>query len=206
MASSPRTTLHAAGLPVNWEVEASMLTDRFMLYELLKVFVWTYVLAALLFTVIFTVQGEPGRILPLLGVVGLGVGVIALLSIFVILLFFRNHYRTRTTISEDGVLQESLSRVARVANRAAVVVGVLTGKPGPAGAGLIAMSRESIMCRWAELHRVKPHPGQRVITLMNSWRVVMRLYCTPDNYDTVLDLVTRGAAAAATARAGRRAS
>jgi hypothetical protein len=51
------------------------------------------------------------------------------------------------------------------------------------------MSQETVAVTWPEVHRVKVHQARRVISLMNSWRVVFRLYCTPDNFAPVLAAV-----------------
>ena len=45
------------------------------------------------------------------------------------------------------------------------------------------------MAGWADICRVKKYPDERVISVMNNWRVVVRLYCTPENYSYVAQLV-----------------
>jgi hypothetical protein len=70
-----------------------------------------------------------------------------------------------------------------------VALGALAGKPGVAGAGLLGMSQETVSITWPEVCRLKVHLEARVISLMNSWRVVFRLYCTPENFSEVLAAV-----------------
>jgi len=45
------------------------------------------------------------------------------------------------------------------------------------------------------------YPKQRVISLENSWRTVMRLYCTPENFENVARICRDGFAATAARRA-----
>lgn len=58
------------------------------------------------------------------------------------------------------------------------------------------MAGESGKMAWSEVRRCKEYPSLRVIALKNSWRVVTRLYCTPDNYSAVAEIVRSHAAAA----------
>lgn len=198
MTTPPAGTPSA--LPYSWDTEFSLLTDRFVLYDGVKLVAWTYGLITVLFTVILLVQGEPESIPPLLGMFALVLAGLSLLGVLIMLVVFRNRFRARHTITADGVIVESTSRTARFFNRFAVVAGAVGRSPGTAGAGLLAMSREQVGLEWVDLHRIKTHEDQLVLSLMNSWRVVMRLYCTPENYQTVLALVTDGAARGARQR------
>jgi hypothetical protein len=89
----------------------------------------------------------------------------------------------------------SLSRRGRWGNRLAVILGALAGKPGVAGAGLLGMAQETVGVNWDDVRRVNIHAPARVISLMDSWHVVFRLYCTPQNYDVVQNAVQKWAAA-----------
>jgi len=47
---------------------------------------------------------------------------------------------------------------------------------------------------WDDVRRLNIHTPTRVISLMDSWHVALRLYCTPQNYDLVLKAVQHWAA------------
>ncbi len=178
-----------------WQVEVPLLTNRFMIYDLGKLVGLTMGL----FFIILMVVGiaADGKIdLPALAVLAQvsswgGLGLLVLM-ILVMLLFFFNHFPMKFQVSSQGVRVESLSRRGRWGNRLAVVLGALSGRPGVAGAGLLGMAQEIVSLKWTEVHRVKVYPGLRVISLMNSWRVVFRLYCTPDNFAPVMAAVREG--------------
>ena len=89
----------------------------------------------------------------------------------------------------------SLSRRGRWGNRLAVILGAMAGKPGVAGAGLLGMAQETVGVVWDDVRRLNIHAPARVISLMDSWHVVMRLYCSPQNYEVVLNAVQKWAAA-----------
>jgi hypothetical protein len=144
------------------------------------------------------------NVLPMLGLVSL---IILVLFILVMLVFFGNRFPLGFVLSPDGARVVSLSRRGRWGNRLAVILGVMAGKPGVAGAGLLGMARETVGVTWDEVRRLNIHPQTRVISLMDSWHVVLRLYCTPQNYAVVLQSVQKWAARGlkkATAAPGRR--
>jgi len=178
-----------AVLPFSWDTEFSLVTDRFVLYDGVKLVAWTYLIVAVLFSAVLLVRGEAGMILEALRAFALAIAGLACLGILVMLLVFRNRFPARVTISDAGVRLESTSAAGKAGNRLAVVVGALARRPGTAGAGLLGMAGETVSLPWNELRRVNAHDDQGVLSLMNGWRVVMRLYCTPENYATVAALV-----------------
>jgi hypothetical protein len=190
----------AGALPYTWDTGFTLLTNRFVVYDGAKLVAWTFGIIAVLFTVISLAQGEPEILPPLLGMFALAVAGLALLGVLIVVIIFRNRFHTRNTITVDGVRVQSISRAARLFNRFAVVAGAVGRSASTAGAGVLAMSGEDVEVRWIGLYRVNRHDDQRVLSLMNSWRVVARLYCTPENYAMVVALVTDGAARGARQR------
>ena len=179
---------------ITWELAFPLLTNRFVLLDFVKVFGITYLISVTLMGTIFLIQGEPEDLLPLLAMFAYCVLGLALLSVLVMLIFFGNRFPTRFTVSADGAMMETASRRALAANRLATVLGLLGGSASTAGAGLLAQSQEQVGISWEDVYRVTEHPAESVITLRNSWRTVIRLYCTPMNYAEVADAVRRYAA------------
>ena len=103
-------------------------------------------------------------------------------------------------MDREGSYYTSLSSRAGVLNRLGLLVGLFARKPGVAGAAILAESRASGGLPWDDIHKVREYPAQRVLTLMDSWHVVQRLYCTPENYGSVATLVRAYAAAGAEQR------
>ena len=166
-----------------WDHAFPLLTNGFFLLDMVKVWGITLLVVGLLFLVILA--GDLGDWPPIMGMMALVVGGLFVLSILISLVFFGNRMGTRFTVSPDGALVEMTSRRARWANRCAFLLGALAGRPGTMGAGLLAMSGESVEIAWGEVHRVGEYPRSRTITLSNSWRTVLRLYCLPENYEPV---------------------
>jgi hypothetical protein len=172
-----------------WDVEMPLLTSRFFLYDMGKVVFWTGLIVNLLLSVIFLAEGHLRGLQTVMGYMALILAGMLLLFLLIALVFFGNRYPCSFSVSAAGIGWESASGRAGAANRAAVVLGALAGSPGAAGAGLLAISGESRLDGWNEVRRVKKYPDERVITVMNGWRVTNRLYCTPENYAYVAQLV-----------------
>lgn len=174
-----------------WEIDMPLLTSRFILYDFGKVFLWTALIMIVLLSFAFALAGEfsAEEFLMISAMTGLAVFILALLVIFVMAVFFNDRYRASFAINSEGVGYESRSNRGKWANRAAIAAGALSGRPGVAGAGLLAASRESMAIGWNEIQRVNEHAADRVFSLRNSWRVVLRLHCTPENYATVRALL-----------------
>ena len=178
---------------ISWEVSVPLLTNRFILYDLLKV--WG-ISSLFLFFILTGIAVYDRNWRAFTGLMQLG-GVVSagllVLLILVMLGFFWNRFPMGFTLGPQGARVVSLSRRGRWGNRLAVVLGALAGKPGVAGAGLLGMAQETAAMAWNDVRRLNIHATSRVISLMDNWHVVMRLYCTPQNYNVVLDAVQKWA-------------
>lgn len=73
---------------------------------------------------------------------------------------------------------------------AVTVIGALTGKPGMAGAGLLARAEQSNFIDWAKVKKVKVRAGSRYIFIREGFGCKpVGLYCTKENFHQVLDIV-----------------
>lgn len=172
-----------------WVAEIRLLNNRDMMASLAKVVGLAVIIPGCLLSLIFATQGDwktIPRIWVMFSAIGAGIG---LLMMLVMLVVFRNRVNVRYTVSASGILFESIDRKVAVANRLAVVAGVLTGRPGPTGAGLMAMSQETQKMGWDGAFRAQFDDGARTITLRNRWRRLMIVQCLPDNYAEVSGLV-----------------
>lgn len=187
---------------ISWEYGIPLINNRFMLYDMVKVAVLSatimWVLVALMG---WLIDGEPVLLPWFVPLVGAG----ALLALFLIAcLLLLNRFGVRFEVGPDGISHETLRR-ERGINRAVTIIGALAGSATTTGAGLLASSQEEMSWAWDDIHRVKFHPGPRVITIMNSWRALERLYCTAEQYPQV-EAAVRRYHAEATARRAERAA
>lgn len=122
-------------------------------------------------------------------------GLIALLLILtwlLIMLVYRGKYEVEFALDNNGVLCRTKARQAkrnRVINSLTVILGLLTGKPTVAGAGLLAQSRQEVFIRWSQVTKVKYKPQSHTVLLRSGWTGNIALFCTPDNYILVERLI-----------------
>ncbi len=177
---------------ITWEQDMPLLTNRFFLWDLLRVMVITLVVMQLLLLVMSIIIGEGIFFMTPEMILILG-GILSGLFLIAILLVLQNRFSLRFTVDASGFSYDSGSREKKI-NRIVFWLSLLSGKPGPIGSSLLALSQEDRTFNWRDIYKVTVHPGPRVITLDNSWRMVFRLYCKPENFDMVAEHVQAYAA------------
>jgi len=175
------------GLPMSWDIAFPLATNRFFLYDMVKVTFISCFILLLILTVILLSSHNAESLPTILLIAGVMFVFFNALYFLIALVFFGNRYPTTFALTEKSVAWQSRSRRGSRANTAALIIGILARKPGLAGAGALAKAGESGSMAWKDIRKVKAYAGPRTITLMNSWRVVVRLYCLPDNYEAVLN-------------------
>ncbi|WP_287603306.1 hypothetical protein [Thiothrix sp.] len=174
---------------LRWEHNVALLTNRFVLFDLFKIMSITYALIVVLFSLLGLLTGEMGLGWQMAQVFAIVVPLIALSLMFIMLVFYVNRMPIRYTLNSKGVTSEILGKRSRWANRAGIVLGLLSANPTVAGASLLAKSRETTFYHWRDLHKATYYPDAHTITLFNGWRSVARLHCTPEQYPEVASAV-----------------
>ena len=124
---------------------------------------------------------------------GLGLIIAVLfLSWLFLRVVYRGKYDAEFILDGEGVLYQTelrQSKKNRIVNSLAVVLGLLSGKPTGAGAGILAGSREKVFLRWDRLTRVKYKPNSYTILLRAGMAENIGVFCTRDNYHPVEQFV-----------------
>jgi hypothetical protein len=175
-----------------------------MLANWAKLFAITGFIMGALLSFMLVMTGEAKAIVPMLEMIAVIIAGLAVMCFLICLVVFRNKMHMRFRLDANAAEVDMADTRADKANKIAIVAGILTGKPGLAGAGLLAQSNQQQKAVWSAIARAHYHPSWRAITLSNGWRTVVTLYCTPENYAAVADMVREslGAAAAKAASAG----
>ena len=126
-----------------------------------------------------------------------GLGLIAAL-LFLTWLFimavYRGKYEAEFVLDGKGILCRTQAKQAkknRVINTLTVILGLLTGKPTAAGAGMLAQSRQEVSLRWNRVTRVNYKPKNRTILLRGGWTENIALFCADENYEQIEAFVRR---------------
>ncbi|GEM_PF-1902272 len=175
---------------LKWKNDVRLVTSRFFIYDVMRVSFLSYILMNLvLFITALIVDGLKSYDINFLLFTGITVAGLAVAILLVAILFFGNKIPYEFSVNDQAAGMNMLSRKAKVANRMSFFLGLFSGKPGLAGAGAIATSREYTGIRWKDTFSAKYYPHAGIITLMNNWRAVIRLHCTEDNYAEVSGFV-----------------
>lgn len=177
-----------------WSMSVPLLTNRFMFLDFLRWMGLTCLAMGLIACLIGLFAGDAGVFLGVLGLFGAICAGMIVLFVLVMLLFFGNRLEMAFRLDPDAAHALVASRRGRAANRAAVILGTLAGKPGVVGAGLLAQAQEHTRVDYARVRRARFSPSQRVISLGDRWWRTVRLYCTPKAYPKAERLVREGLA------------
>jgi hypothetical protein len=190
--------------PLSWECDVPLLTHPAMLGGIAIVLIISVLLVFALVGGIIGLQEGIKAVVPLAEMLLLVFGGLFVLALLIMLVVFGNRMRMSFIVDDRGVTAQVIDRRAKTANRLAVIAGALAGKPGVAGAGLIAISDEGRNAVWSSIAAAKYDARRHTITLRNEWRVVLYVFCTPQNYQAVAARVAASIASAARpAKTGR---
>lgn len=182
---SQRDPFNAADTSIEWEIAVPLLGNRAVMGDWVKLCVATAIVTGGLLTLMLVVQGEWEAVLPVVGVIGAIAFGLFVLGMLIMAVFFGGHMHFRFTLDDKQIQCDMIDRRAKTANRLALVAGILAGRPGAAGAGAMAMSRESEAVAFSGGFSARFNPGSRQIDLRNGWRRLMVVYATPENYAAV---------------------
>lgn len=182
--------------PLVWERDVPLLTNPAILRSVLLMWlVSAGVMIALVGGIIAARDGFKA-IVPIVEMCLMIVGGLTLLSFVIMVVMFGNRLRMAFAIDERGVVARVVDRRAKATNRLASLMGVLGGRPGVAGAGMIAMSDEERSAVWSSIVEARYDARHFTITLRNGWRPVLHLFCSPENFQDAADRVAASLAAA----------
>jgi hypothetical protein len=169
---------------ITWETDLRLFSPE-MAKGWSLAMVATWLVMMLILGIVFVAQGDADDLPPLAGVLLAVTAGLWLLGFLIMALLFRGGLRVRYTVSETGVRMDTLDKVAKTSNRLAIALGALSGKPGLLGAGLINRSRESEAVAWDGAFRAELRPQRHLVVFKGSWRSLMLVQCTAENYPRV---------------------
>lgn|GEM_PF-1228269 len=186
---------------VTWEFRIPLVNNPHIMLDFAKVWGISGLITILLVSALgfFVGDWQPHIYLEFIRAMLLVIDGLAVLTILIMLIWFGNRFYAVFSVDSDGA-SYNVGRKQSKVNTAVVILGALAGKPGVAGAGLLAKSQESGFIPWDTVYKVIYFPNSRVISLKNTWRTIVRLYCTEENYEEVKAIVQSGFEGAATAR------
>jgi hypothetical protein len=116
------------------------------------------------------------------------VATLFILTYLLIQVLYGGKYDVGFVIDDKGILcytKSHQAKINRIVNGLTVVLGLLTGKPSAAGAGILAATKQSTFLNWKKIKKVKYSPKQHVIMIRGGFTESMAVFCTEENYPTV---------------------
>lgn len=132
-----------------------------------------------------------GRSRDTLYALGLIIALLFLTWLF-IMLVYGGRYDAEFVLDDKGALcrtQAKQARKNRVINALTVALGLLSGRPAAAGAGMLAQAGQEVFIGWNHVRKVEYRPQSRTILLRGGWTEQIALFCTADNYEQAARLV-----------------
>ncbi len=168
-----------------WQISVPIFKNPLIMKQLALVFGIPFGLLALILGL------STGQWILSLYILGILAGLLILTGLIVLLLY-RGRYDAEFSLDDKGALcrtQTGQRKKNKVINTLAVTLGLLSGKPAVAGAGLLAQSRQEVFIRWKNISKVKFKPGSRTILIRSGLMESIALFCDETNYEDVSSLV-----------------
>ncbi|ALK10287.1 hypothetical protein [Blastochloris viridis] len=175
--------------PMSWEVDVAVATHPLLLAGYAKVFGLTALIMGALLSFLMAVGGSPDAIPAMLAISTAIAAALFVVGVLAMAAIYRNSMTMRFTVDAKGARAETLDRRAAAVSSAAIVLGALSGRPGAAGAGLIAKTAADQRTAWRGIVKARFYPRWNAIALANAWRTVMILFCPPERYEAVAEQV-----------------
>ena len=113
------------------------------------------------------------------------IGILLFLTWLFIIIFYRGKYDVEFSLDDQGVFcrtQPGQMKKNRIINFLTVVLGLLSGKPAAAGAGMLAQSRQEVFVRWKRVKKVEYNPQNHTVLLWGGFGENIALFCPEDKY------------------------
>ncbi|TQD24005.1 hypothetical protein [Methanolobus vulcani] len=179
---------------IEWDIDVSILTNRFILNELLRVFgIATLITAAIVAFITLpsilsgnaystSSNARDAKYALML------IGILFLFTALFIIAYYGNKYMLTYNLDGKGVstiTRENQNAKNSKINFLLIFAGLLTGNPTAAGTGLLAASHQNQNIKWKNVNKATFYPKFKTIALKAGFAEKSIIFCTPQNYDSV---------------------
>lgn len=179
-----------------WLYQVNLYRRTDYLFLILKIFFFIWLGIILLLAVISLVEGDfPDaslKMLPAFLLVGAILLALSLVSYYVYALIMGGKYTVLFTMSPKGINHQMVSKEAEKALKvgyATVLTGLLTGQLTGVGAGLLAVSRNSLYTAFEKVNKVKIYRSKGTLKIRSSVFFHNQIYIHPPHFEFVLNFV-----------------
>ncbi len=115
-----------------------------------------------------------------------------LLTALFIAVVYRGKYDVEYRLDGKGIharTQNKQAKKNRVVNLTAIALGLASGKPGTAGAGILAAAKQAQYQSWEGIDKIDTNPGNHIIRVRGGVGQWIVLFCKEANYRAVEQFV-----------------
>ncbi|UTF49898.1 conjugal transfer protein [Desulfomicrobium sp. ZS1] len=145
------------------------------------------------FGLIFVIMLASGASIADLRYPAILIGLLFFLTWLFIRIVWGGKYDAEFVIDGKGIRCRTAARQAkqnRIINGLTVVLGLLSGKPAAAGAGILAQSRQDVLVKWGSVKKIKELPHSNTIMVYGGFAQNIAVFCIPENYQQVREYIT----------------
>lgn len=180
---------------LSWDTNIPIATHPVLLANFGLLFAVAGALTGALLAFILAMTGQGAAIEPMVEWTATIAAAAFLLALVVSIIVLGNRLHICFRLDGKGAEAEVIDKRPKVAARAVASFSWLANRLGLVGAGLIAEASAPQQIEWDAVADAHFHPLWRTVSLSNGWHIVLILFCTPQNYDTVAAAVHTGLAA-----------
>jgi hypothetical protein len=188
----PDTVKAESSTVIAWNRKVSLVTNVFIMRDMFLV-IGISCLVLLVFLLAISGGEYIGDIIFVWAACSAFVFALMLIACIVVLW---NRMNLEFEVNSKGVGMAVGSRKRKM-NKLVTIVGLLSGKPGVAGAGLLAGSNEAVFAPWRDIKKVTIYRRKKVIALKMGLLTPLRLFCTEENFAAVERMIREKAKNAA---------
>ncbi len=183
---------------IKWDIDVSILTNRFIMKELLKVLgIATFITFSIVFLItlpsilsgnFYSNSSNASDIKYALILIGL----LFFFTAVFIFVYYGNKYMLSYRMDSNSV--RTISRVEQRSknsklNFLLIIIGLLARNPTATGAGFLANSRQDQDIKWKKIRKATFYPYSSTITLSAGYGEKSIVFCTKENYDKVSEFI-----------------
>jgi hypothetical protein len=170
---------------VEWSIQVPIFRNPIILRQLALA-------VGIPFGLIFVIMLASGASIADLRYPAILIGLLFFLTWLFLRIVWGGKYDAEFVVDNKGVRCRTAARQARqnrIINALTVVLGLLSGKPAVAGAGVLAQSRQDVLVKWGSITKTREYRHSNTIMVYGGFAQNIAVFCTPENYQHVQEYI-----------------
>jgi len=117
------------------------------------------------------------------------IGIFSVLCALLVLTLYCGRYAPGFIVDEEGIVnysQQKRAKKNKFYNMILIVFGLFRGSYAPSGTGFMPKTRPVMKMEWKNIRKARCYPKQCAILVKGGLTEKVAVFCTKDNYETVV--------------------